>query len=39
MFIINDMFAYAATGKKSPKEAVEWAETEIKAIYAGKAGQ
>lgn len=39
MFIINDMFAYAATGKKSPKEAVEWAETEIKAIYAGRAGQ
>jgi len=39
MFIISDMFSYAATGKKSSKEAVEWAEKEIKSIYAGKAGQ
>ena len=39
MFIISDMFSYAATGKKSPKEAVEWAEKEITSIYAGKAGQ
>lgn len=38
MYIINDMFSYAATGKKSPKEAVEWAEKEIRSIYAGKSG-
>lgn len=38
-YIISDMFAYAATGRMSPQEAVEWAEKEIKAIYGGKAGQ
>ncbi|NIR98919.1 MAG: carbohydrate ABC transporter substrate-binding protein, partial [Gammaproteobacteria bacterium] len=32
-YIIPDMMANAATDKMSPKEAVEWAEKEIKAIY------
>ena len=33
LFIIGDMFSYAATGQKTVQEAMEWAEKEIKAIY------
>ena len=36
LYIINDMFAFAVTGKKSPDEAVRWAEGEIKAIFEGR---
>ncbi|MBW1711797.1 MAG: extracellular solute-binding protein [Deltaproteobacteria bacterium] len=36
LYVINNMFAYAATGKKSIQEAIEWGEKEIKDIYAGK---
>jgi multiple sugar transport system substrate-binding protein len=36
LHIIPDMFAYAATGKKTIPEAMKWAEAEIKAVYAGK---
>jgi multiple sugar transport system substrate-binding protein len=33
MYIIGNMFAYAATGRKTVDEAVSWGEKEIKAIY------
>jgi multiple sugar transport system substrate-binding protein len=36
LYIITDMFAFAVTGKKSPQEAIQWAEAEIKAIYEGR---
>ncbi len=36
LYIIPDMFAAAATGKKSTKEALAWAEKEITEIYAGR---
>jgi multiple sugar transport system substrate-binding protein len=36
LYIITDMFAFAVTGRKSPQEAVQWAESEIKAIYEGR---
>jgi multiple sugar transport system substrate-binding protein len=36
LYIIPDMFAFAATGKKTPKEAIAWAENEIRDIFAGK---
>jgi multiple sugar transport system substrate-binding protein len=35
LYIIPDMFAAAATGKKSVPEAIKWAEKEIKQVYAG----
>lgn len=34
LYIIGNMFGYAATGQKTVDEAVVWAEKEIKAIYA-----
>jgi multiple sugar transport system substrate-binding protein len=34
LYIIGNMFGYAATEQKSVDEAVVWAEKEIKAIYA-----
>jgi len=33
-FIIPDMMANAATGKMTPEEAMKWADTEVKAIFA-----
>ena len=39
MFVINDMLSCAVAGKKSPKEAVEWAEKKIRPICAAKPGQ
>lgn len=36
LYIIPDMFGSAATGKMSTKEAIEWAEKEIKEVYAGR---
>ena len=33
-YIIPDMMANAATGKMTPEEAMKWADTEIKAIFA-----
>lgn len=36
LYIINDMFAFAVTGKKTPDEAIKWAEGEIKSIYEGR---
>jgi len=36
LYIINNMFAYAVTGQKSPQDAVKWAEEEIKAIFEGR---
>ncbi len=38
-YIIPDMMANAATGKMSPEEAMKWADTEIKAIFAKWGGQ
>lgn len=35
LFIIPDMFASAASGKRSVPEAIKWAEREMKLIYAG----
>lgn len=36
LFIIPDMFANVVTGRMKIKEAMEWAEKEIKQIYGGK---
>jgi len=36
LYIMPDMFAAAATGKKSVPEAIKWADREIKLIYAGE---
>lgn len=36
LYIIPDMFAAAATGQKSVPEAIKWAESELKQIYAGQ---
>jgi multiple sugar transport system substrate-binding protein len=36
LFIIPDMFAAVASGRKSVPEAIKWAEREIKQIYAGE---
>lgn len=36
LYIINDMFAFAVTGKKTPDDAIKWAEGEIKAIFEGR---
>ncbi len=33
LYIIGNMFGYAATGQKSVDDAVVWAEKEIKAVY------
>jgi len=33
-YIIPDMMASAATGKMTPEEAMKWADTEIKAVFA-----
>ena len=33
LYIIGNMFGYAATGQKSVDEAVIWAEKEIKGVY------
>ena len=33
LYIIGNMFGYAATGQKSVDEAVVWAEKEIKGVY------
>ncbi len=36
LYIIGNMFSYAATGQKSIPDAIAWAEKEINAVYAGK---
>jgi len=36
LYIIPDMFAYAASGRKSIPEAIKWAEKELKLVYAGQ---
>ena len=36
LFIINNMFSYVATGQKSIDEAMQWAEKEIQAVFAGQ---
>jgi multiple sugar transport system substrate-binding protein len=36
LHIIPDMFAQAATGRLSTPAAIEWAEKEIKEVYAGR---
>ena len=36
LYIVPDMFAAVATGKKSVPEAIKWAEKEIKQVYAGE---
>lgn len=36
LYIIPDMFAFVATGKKSTKESIAWAETQLKDIYGGR---
>lgn len=36
LYVIPDMFAMAVTNKKSVKGAIDWAENEIKEIYAGR---
>jgi multiple sugar transport system substrate-binding protein len=33
-YIITDMYAQAVQGKMSAEDAVKWAETELKKIYA-----
>lgn len=34
-FIVIDAFAQAATGQKSPADAVKWGENELKQVYGG----
>jgi multiple sugar transport system substrate-binding protein len=36
LYIIPDMFAGVATGRKRVPEAIKWAEKEIKQVYAGE---
>ena len=36
LYIIPDMYAQAATGRLSTQAAIEWAEKEIKEVYAGR---
>lgn len=36
LYVIPDMFANAATGKMSTKDAIAWAEKELKDIYEGR---
>ena len=36
LYIIPDMYAQAATGRLSTQAAIEWAEKELKEVYAGR---
>jgi multiple sugar transport system substrate-binding protein len=35
LYVVPDMFAQVVTGRSTPKEAIAWAENELRQIYAG----